>query len=235
MRNLPLLIVASFSLALALCARADDPQITTTGTATIHVVPDQAVYYVTIVAVDADITKACATNEADGAKLVKALKAAGIADADIATNFIDIAPHYREVAQGERPERDGFQATRNYSATLHDLKQTINVFNAIVQAGVNAMPSVELEVSNTRPYRDQARAMAAQAALEKANALAKPLNCTVGKPRNIVEGNASRYFGQLESNAGGSSNDRPTPDTPESTPIGRIEIQATVTVTFDLK
>ena len=239
MRKILLSLLAVVMLAWALPAKADDPSITTTGTATVYAVPDKAVFNVNVSVTDPDVVKACAKNEADADTLVKAIKAAGIADSDIATDTLAISPNYRRGSDGRDAERDGFTAGRTYSVTLRDLKQIVKLYNAIVQAGVDAMPSVDLQVSNTRPYKDQARTLAIHAAQEKATALAKELNCTVGKAHTIVEGQiGSRYWSAMmgnNSNGEMMANDRPTPDTPESTPIGRIEIQATVTVTFELK
>jgi uncharacterized protein YggE len=240
MRTLLLALVAFLALTLACPARAEDPAITTTGTATVYAVPDKAVFSVSLNDTDADITKACTRNNADADKFVKAVKAAGIADNDIATNTMSISPHYRRVpgASGES-ERDGFTASRTYAVTLHDLKQIEKVFTAMVQSGVEALPSVSLEVTDTRSYRDQARALALKAAREKATAMAKELDCTIGKAHNIIEGStggSSLYSNyKVASNSFVTANDRPTPDTPESTPIGKIQIQATVTVTFDLR
>ncbi len=239
MRHLLFTLALLLTLTLTLPARAEDPAITTTGTATVYAVPDKAVFSVSLSATDPDITKACAKNNADADKFVKAVKDAGIPQEDIATNTLSISPHYRRVPgnPGES-ERDGFTASRYYSVTLKDLKQIEKLFTAMVQSGVEAMPSVSLEVTNTRPYRDQARAQALKAAQEKAVAMAKELNGTIGKPHTILEGTtntSSPYRNVLASNSISIATDRPTPDTPESTPIGKIQIQATVTVTFDLK
>jgi uncharacterized protein len=237
MRTFFFSLVALFALSLALPAKAEDPAITTTGTSTVYAVPDKAVFSVSLNDTDGDITKACTRNNADADKFVKAVKAAGIADADIATNTLSISPHYRRISGGES-ERDGYTASRSYAITLHDLKQIEKVFTAMVQSGVEALPSVSLEVTDTRPYRDQARTLALKAAREKAIAMAKELDCTVGKAHNIVEGHidsGTARYSNFASNSMAIATDRPTPDTPESTPIGKIQIQATVTVTFELK
>ena len=235
MRKMLIGLIAILSLTLALPAHAEDPGITTIGTATVYAVPDKAVFSVSITAVDADVAKACAKSEADGTTLVKAIKSAGIADTDIATDRMAIGIHYRQGTAVSRTEPDGFSARRSYLVTLHDLAQIEKVFSAMVQAGVDATPSVSLQCSNTRPYRDQARAMAVRAAQEKAVALAKELDQTVGKARTIVENAPGRSSPSALSNNAVISSDRPIPDTPESTPVGRIEIQASVTVTFELK
>jgi uncharacterized protein len=234
MRKVFMSLIAILSLAWALPVLAVDPSITTSGTAAVYALPDRAVISVSISAVDPEVTKACAKNEENAGKLIKAIKAAGIADGDIATDTLSIGVHYKEGTQG-RSERDGFAAGRSYSVTLKDLKQIEKVFTAIAQAGVDATPYVSLQIYNARPYRDQARAMAIHAAQEKATALAKELNCTVGKAQTITEdvpGN-SDYRGVPQSNAM-AVDAQPTPDTPENTPIGRVQVQATVTVAFEL-
>ena len=237
MRSFFLTLVAVFSMLLTLPARGEDPAITTTGTATVYAVPDKAVFTVTISSDNPDITKACAKNTADAEKFVKAVKDAGIPQEDIATNTMSISIHYRRLpGNSGESERDGFTASRYYSVTLKDLKQIEKLFTAMVNSGVEALPSVDLQVSNARPYRDQARTMAVRAAQEKAAAMAKELGAAIGKPHTIVEGPTGRgYNPYYASNTSYAAVDRATPDTPESTPIGRIQIEATVTVTFELK
>lgn len=242
MRKLLLSLVAVLSLAWPMSAQAADeaPGVTTTGTATVYAVPDKAVFSVSISAVDPDVTKACAQSEADGAKLVKAIKEAGIAPEDIATDTISISVHYKEGTEYRNPVRDGYLASRRYTVTLRDLTQIEKLFSAMVNAGVNATPSVNLAVSNLRPSMDQARAMAIKAAKEKAVALAQDLDCTVGKARTITEGSQSSSYFRYDNRASNSSNEyigsaQLTPDTPDSAPIGRIPVQASVTVTFELK
>lgn len=239
MRKLLLSLVAilAFAWPLPLLAADDAPGVTTTGTATVYAVPDKAVFTVDIVAVDPDVTKACAKNEADALKLIKAIKDAGIAPDDIATDTLSIREHYKQNPQTRISEPDGFAAKRSYSVTLHDLTQIEKLFNAMVQAGVNATPSVNLAVTDLRPFKDQARAMAMKAAKEKAIALAKEVDCTVGKARTIIEGSESSFwrgYGNLESNTL-SYDGEPIPDSSQSAPIGRIPVQASVTVTFELK
>jgi hypothetical protein len=53
-----------------------------------------------------------------------------------------------------------------------------------------------------RKYRGQARQMAIKAAPEKAVALARVLDCTIGKPKTISEGGAYVYWGVAAGTAG---------------------------------
>jgi uncharacterized protein YggE len=231
--SLPCLVL----LVLAFASRVyalDEPSITTTGTSTVYVVPDKATVSIGLSSTDKEIDKAKADNEAQAVKVLKAVKDLGIVDANIATDRMSVGTHYDEVSR----KPDGFYASRNYSIEVKDLRLLEKLVDAIVKVG-GSVPSVELEHSDLRKYRDQARQMALRAASEKATAMAKELNCTVGRPRTIVEGSTggSRSYYEMGSNNNSAGMDMAPPpaDTPETVPLGKIAVTATVTVTFELK
>jgi len=104
----------------------------------------------------------------------------------------------------------------------------------------------EFRTSELRKYRDQARQMAIKAAKEKAVALAKELDMTVGTPRNISEngvgywgytggwwgwgGGRGQYMSQnsiQQAPAGGGEGG-------QTMPLGQIAVRAQISVTFDI-
>jgi len=228
-------LVAMFMLlVMALPAYAvDEPTITTSGTATVYVVPDKAVLSLGVFTTDRDMDKAKTDCEAKASKVIKAIKAAGIVDANIATDSLSVGEHYDETSH----KPDGYSASRRYEITVKDLTLVEKLVDAIVKNGGN-VPGVELQTSEMRKYRDQARQMAIKAAKEKAILLAKELDCTIGRPRTIVEGGATLGYGSMRGmmqNNSYSEPAAPVPDTPETLPLGRIPVEATVGVTFELK
>lgn len=227
--------LASFFVLLALALPAyavDEPTITTSGTATVYVVPDKAVLSIGLASTDRDIEKAKTVNEAEASRVLKAIKALGIVDADIATDRLSVGTHYDEASR----KPDGFTASRNYAISVKDLTLVEKLVDAVVKNGGN-VPGVDLQTSDMRKYRDQARQLAIRAAKEKAVALAKELECAVGRPRTIVEGGTSSGYGGYRGMGQNSEFVVPAqvPDTPETLPLGRIPVEATVSVTFELK
>jgi len=57
----------------------------------------------------------------------------------------------------------------------------------VLESGVNYVQSIEFRTTDLRQYRDEARALALQAAREKATAMAGELGQTLGEPRTIQE------------------------------------------------
>src|SRR5438034_117274 len=105
---LVLLMIQSSALAQQPAAL---PSITTTGTATVHALPDRAVIYVGFSETDKEIAKARKLNQADAEKLIKVVKDAGVAEKDISTERMSVSPHY---ADRENRIQDGFTASRGY-------------------------------------------------------------------------------------------------------------------------
>ncbi len=92
----------------------------------------------------------------------------GIAQKDIQTDFIQLGMQY---------EIDGVTASYYYTRkaivlTLHDVSRMEEVLSAAVDAGATHIHGVVFQTSKLREYRDKARALAVQAAKDKARDLA---------------------------------------------------------------
>lgn len=108
---------------------------------------------------------------------------------------------------------------------------------------VNYVHGIQFRTTELRQYRDEARALAIRVAREKAEAMAKELGETVGRPENIREDNAGWWSGyeswwgrgqgggpaqNVVQNLGGST-------APEGALApGQIAVTARVTVSFAL-
>ena len=130
--------------------------------------------------------------------------------------------------------------------TLKDISKFEPLLSSVLEAGVNYIHGVDFRTTELRTYRDQARAMAIQAAREKAIALAKELGEEIGRPHRIDEqqtGWWSWYGGGwwgrgggmagaqnvMLQNVGGSSGGEST------IAPGQITVNAKVTTSFELK
>jgi uncharacterized protein len=159
-------------------------------------------------------------NAAEMTKVIAALKAQGIASADIRTDVVSVSPRYSQ--NGEAVV--GYTVTNSVSATVRNLARVGSTIDAAVDAGANQVSGPNLVRSDsTSLYR---------AALRAAIANAK------GKARTIA-GASGLHLRRITDVSESSAAPAPTPLTAKSaadaaTPVepGTTLVEATVTVTF---
>jgi uncharacterized protein YggE len=213
--------------------------ISTSGEAVIYVQPDEVILNFGVDSRDAGLDKAVAANEAASAKLLAAVKKLGIEDKYIQTDNLDVSIVYRD---HNALAIDGYDVERSYCVKLKDIKKFQTLVETVLKNGANRIGSFDFRTTELRKHRDKARAMAIEAAKEKAIALAGELKCKVGPPRTINEnagywggyGGYNRYANatnsqiQVQSGGGGDADDK------GQLPLGQISVRANVSVTFDL-
>ena len=78
---------------------------------------------------------------------------------------------------------DYYQVTKSVQVFLRDVSKFEPLLTGVLRAGANHIYDVQFSTSELRKYRDQARALAVKAAIEKANDLASAAGLKVaGKP-----------------------------------------------------
>jgi uncharacterized protein len=242
MRRVPLVVMIVGCLAWALPARAQTERtISTTGEATVYVVPDRVVVSIGIETFAAELDAATASNEAAGRKLVQAVLGLNVEKKDIATDKLQVEIQ-RRYENGRYVDVDGYFVRRAYAVTLKDVTRFERLVETALKNGANQIQAVTFSTTELRKYRDQARQMAIRAAREKAVMLARELDCTVGKPKTINESGANVYFGGYRWDRGGSMTGQNAvqliagpPDTGEALPLGQIAVSASVSVTFEMQ
>ncbi|HET6249004.1 MAG TPA: SIMPL domain-containing protein [Tepidisphaeraceae bacterium] len=225
--------------SIATVAKADAPPstrtISTSGEAVIYVVPDEVIVNFGVENFDADLDKAKAANDAMSTKLLKAIKTVGVEDKNVQIDRLQITLEYKDNQPwtGLR----GYITRRDYSITLKDVKLFEKLVDAALKNGANQVGGFEFCTTEMRKYRDQARSLAIKAAKEKAVALAKDLDCGVGKPWQIGEvsygygnGNFSLNSTQNAMQAVGGADG----ENGSTLPLGQIAVRASVSVVFDL-
>jgi uncharacterized protein YggE len=219
-------------------AEAEPRSVSTVGEATVYVVPDRVYVTLGVETYDANLDPAKSRNEAQAAKLVAAIGGMGIEKKDIGTDNVQVTIHYDS---GLQRLTAGYTVRRTYAVTLRDVKQFEALIDTALKNGANRIEQVTFNTTALRKYRDQARQMAIKAAKEKAVALAKELDGTVGKPLTIQEGGGYLYYGGYRSRGdfGNSQVSVQAPstgdDTGENLPLGQIAVQASVSVKFALE
>lgn len=213
------------------------------GEAVVYVVPEEATVRFGIETFDPALANATGANDALGAKLLKALRAAGLAERDIQADHADVEIVYppHGIAEGIA----GYRMRRAFTVTLRDVARLDEILGLVLKNGANHVEGYELRTSQLRKHRDEVRRRAIRAAREKAEALAGELGCAVGPPVSIGEG----YYGwfgtrsawgagggmanQMTQNASFSAG-APGGDEASAAPVGQIGVRAQVAVTFEL-
>jgi uncharacterized protein YggE len=211
------------------------PLISTNGSAQIRVVPDLADLYFEVEVRNADLTTARKQQAERATKVIAALRAAGVVEAELQSSQVQIAPDYIDRRQ-ETEKIKFYRVSQSICCTLHDLKKVPDVTTEAVIAGATGVREASLRTSQLRKYRDEARAKAVQAAKEKATSLAAELGAKVGKPYAITEGPGSDWRPNYTSNSNVSTESEQSGDgtTPAFAP-GTISITASVNVSFLLE
>lgn len=237
-----LLATVLFTAPFALAQSSPPPLVSTSGTAQVRVVPDLADLNFEVEVRHADLAIARKEQAERMAKLLTALRAAGVAENELQTSQVAIAPDYTN----RREETDKvkfYSVSQTVCCTLHEVKKVPDVTASAISAGATTVSGACLRTSQLRKYRDEARAMAIKAAREKAVALAGELGAKVGKPYTITEGAANDWRSsgynrnnlQVQSNAANDAAETPGDGSSPAFAPGSISISASVDVAFLLE
>lgn len=241
--------------AQGISASAVNRTISVNGDAAIKVVPDLVQISMTAETRAADLMAAKEQNDRIVKELVEyATKTLGIEARHVQTDFVTVEPTYRNCHYDD--EMSGkcsplqityYNVRKGIQICLKDLTKYEGLVTRALQLGVNRIDNIQFVTTALRKHRDNARQLAAKAALEKAQALATTLNMKVGKPISINAENYSSYYwhGSYGSQRGNNSymsqnvvQQAPAAPTESDTgelAIGQINVSAQVNVTYELE
>jgi uncharacterized protein YggE len=200
------------------------------GVSEVKVEPDQAVIEVGVEKQNVSASVAKHLADAAARSILASLRGNGIEEKDIQTTFLALGP---QSGYSARHKFSQFVAAQTMSVTVHDLSRLDKLLESLVRAGGNRIDSIRYETSELRKYRDQARDLAAKAAREKAEALAKTLGQQIGKVYSIEEVSEPSYE---SSNvlADGALLTKTRADASPTTAAGERTVSASVVVCFEL-
>ncbi len=233
-------LISCLSLAAAVKAQSVDvdnlPTIKVTGTAEIQVVPDTATLSFTITQKNNSVAAAKKQNDETVAKVSDLARRFGIAAADVKTDYIRVKEATRrEKIRGSDDDYtdvpDGYRVSRNLVVKLRDISRFETLLTALLDAGVNDVDNVVFTSSELRKYKDQARAQAVRAAREKAQAIAKEINQSIGKAVSIEENDIDGYRSP-SANVSQNSFSVAEDEDAEIAAVGAISVKAQVEVRF---
>jgi uncharacterized protein YggE len=236
-RIIPFLLLASFATAQPFVNQGN--MVSVTGDAEIKVVPNQVVLALGVETRDRSLSTARTRNDNAVRAVMAAIHSFQIDPTDVQTDFIHVTIHYNSSAE---TVVDHYVVEKSIAVTLKDVSKFEALLSAALEAGANHVDGVEFLTTELRKYRDEARALAAKAAIEKANDLAAAAGLkVVGKPTSVSTysyGGGSwygrRYGGganiaqnSYQSGAGGAN---------EGTiALGKISVTASVSMNFRME
>ena len=155
-------------------------------------VPDVATISTGVVTQAVDRKTAMRQNAEQLAKVMAAIKAAGIADKDIQTSGINLSPQYRYV-ENEAPKITGFQASNTVNLKVRDIAKLGKVLDALAANGSNQINGPTFEIDQPEPVYDEARLAALAKAKARAETYAKALGLRVRRIVSISEGGGGGF------------------------------------------
>jgi uncharacterized protein YggE len=235
--------VPSSDVAVAQAQTAPIRALHTTATAVIRVQPDKATVRLGVQTFAATPRESQAQNANIVKAVLQAIRNEGVPSQDIATDYFALRPEYDELKYGER-KVVGYWTDNAVVVTLREVDKLSQMLAAALEAGATTVDDVTFSTTRLRELRDQARAMAVKAAMEKAQALAEAVNLTAGEVQNIGENSWSYYAGLWNSRGQWANQQNVTqvassPGVPQlddgEFSVGQIVVQAQVDLTVALK
>jgi hypothetical protein len=193
--------------------------ITVLGTGSANVTPDRASFAFGTISQATTANAALAASSHSVARVIAALKKAGVAQGDIRTSEVSLSPRTND--NGDAIV--SYTASNTVTATIRKLGDAGDIVDAAVGAGANQVSGPNLLASDQdAAYRNALKAAVAEART-KAETLANASGTTLGKITAIVEGGGAMPVPLA------GARDTAVPIEP-----GTQKIEATVSVKFAL-
>ena len=159
--------------------------------------------------------------------IIAALKALGIADADIKTTNLSLYPQY---GSGSTPKIVGYQISEQIQVTVRDLDKAGDVVDTATAKGATDVNGIAFEVADPVKAQNEARAAAVAAARASAAAMATAGKVSLGAVISITDSTPPSpiFYGY------GASKAAPIADTATPVQPGTQDLSAMVTVVFEI-
>lgn len=191
----PLALVAALAAPGALSAQSGDGEagaacpgrVTAPGAGAVEAAPDRLRARI-VVEREAEAPGAAMDDAAAAmTEVLAALKEAGVAEEDIATDSVTLSPvRDRPEGRGETPEIVGWQAGGGLRVTFEEPRLFGEAAQAAIAAGATGVGSLVQEVSDREALLAQAREAAVRDALEQAGRMARAAERSLGEVLEIA-------------------------------------------------
>jgi len=224
-------------------APSEPRRITVSGEAEVRVVPDEVILTLGVETEHVDLEIAKAENDQRVARILALADEHGIEAKHVQTDHISIEPRYKETY--EKRGFIGYFVRKTIVITLREIDDFEDLLTDVLTTGATHVHGIQFRTTALRQHKDQARALAVEAAQEKATAMAGALGQQIGEPTSIQEDQTgwwswyggwwgARWGGGMTQNVIQDAGGDPTMTDGTLAP-GQIAVQARVTVSFALK
>ena len=141
-------------------------------------------------------TAALDQNSAVARKIIDFSKGFGVAERDIQTTSVNLAPNYKTVRDPNgttRQEPDGYGASNMVRVKLGDLSRLGAFMRQILDQGATNIAGVHFGLTNLEKLSDEARTKAVEDAVRQAQGLAQAAKVKLGPIQDIAYPPRSRF------------------------------------------
>jgi len=157
-----------------------------TGEGIVETPPDLAILRFGVMTTSKSAKAATQANNQSIAKIISALKEKEIRTEDLETTRFSLSPQ-REYRKNQPPMVVGYQASNTLAVKVRDLDRVGEYMELIVESGGNNFESLSFTVEDTNEMEEEARVLAIENALNKAEMMTDALDAKVGLPLTIQE------------------------------------------------
>lgn len=204
--------------------------ITVSGEGKVTVRPDIALVNVGVEVTAPTVAEARAQAAEAMQRLQDAVKAAGVQDADIRTQYFNIYPQY-VYSENEAPRIAAFTVNNQVELKVRDIDAASEVLDSAIEAGGDAVRvnGISFTVEDPESFLADARRVAIENAKERAQVLADAAGVTLGAARSISESSSGgEIYPPYARDAAGLGG------APSPVNAGEQELTLTVYVVFDI-
>lgn len=208
-------------------------RVVVTGDAVVQAQPDTAIVTVAVVTQNASASEAQAENASKTDAVVRAVKTAAGAGAEVKTSGYSLQPQY-VYKEGTPPTIASYVARNAVSVTTGALERVGSIIDAAARAGANNVDGLSFTLRKDEMARAQALASATREAVSKARTVADALG---GRLVRVVEVQEAGAVVRPTPNNYGGEYGRAAAGTQVATPVepGAVDIRAQVTLTADVE
>jgi uncharacterized protein len=149
-------------------------------------VPDVAVISTGVITQSADAATVMRDNAARMARVLAALKRAGVADKDVTTSAVNLSPQYR-YNNNQPPVITGYQANNQVTVRFRDITRSGAILDALVKEGSNEINGPSLTIDKPEVALDEARIAAITAGRARAEVYASAAGMKIKRIISISE------------------------------------------------
>jgi len=149
-------------------------------------VPDVAVISAGVVSRSSTASAALSDAADRMARVLSALKRAGVEDRDVQTSNVSLNPEYR-YPENQAPQLVGYTATNTVTVRFRDIRNAGKILDALVAQGANQINGPNLTIDKPEEALDEARAKAVAIGRSRAELYARSLGMHVVRLVSVTE------------------------------------------------